>query len=51
MRNVAMFASAGFIKSNDFHAAWPVGNSVVNDTVLLTDEDRERILKIHNIKG
>lgn len=48
MRKVAQFASAGFVKDTDFNSAWPLHNAEQREAVLITQEDKEAILRIHN---
>lgn len=48
MRKVAQFASVGFVKDTDFNSAWPLQHSEQKETVLITKEDKEAILRIHN---
>jgi hypothetical protein len=48
MRNVARFASVGYVKPFDFDNAWPIGVSAERDYITLDDDFKETILRIHN---
>lgn len=47
-RNISMFACAGFVKYDDFNRAWPLNNSEEKEQVIMDEEMRKTILKLHS---